>query len=247
MPAAKPARASRGRPRRRSRTPLSDGRADDDRQGHRPGEHVGVLPGEAAPACGRQRRAVSRHAGCQRGGLGETEGETVGGRRGPAVPDLGPAIRDHHAGRAHQQPKGGRDRPTESPLDRLLEHDAEQRRREEGERDHRGLAAVEGPQLFGDHPPLPHEQRGGGTRVQRDLEALLQLGVPPVRVPPGEPRNQGEMGGAGDRKQLGRPLHGAEDDRPRPFHQPSGAGSTCPLRRLITAQTIRAMIATTTA
>ena len=48
--------------------------------------------------------------------------------------------------------------------------------------------------------------------VQRDLEALAQLGTRAVPVPAGEPGDQGQVGGAGDRQQLGRPLNGAEDD-----------------------------------
>ena len=259
MPATNPARASRGSPRRRSRTPLR----------------------AAAPTItGRATVRESMFACCrvkprQRAALSvapfrETPGASAAAWARPSAspsaavarssaPHLRPAVGDEHRRGAGEQAGGGRQRPAQPPLDRPLEDHAEDRRGQEREGDHPGLAGVEGGQLLGDHPSLADQESGSRPRMERDPEAVVELGIAVVGIPAGQPGDQGEVCGAGDRKKLGRPLHGAEDDRPRPLDHEAGRSSASAAERplisvaarerlrRISAQTIRATMAASTA
>ena len=90
------------------------------------------------------------------------------------------------------RPERGRQRP-QVPLDQPLEGDSAGGGGYEGEAEDGGLAAVEGAQLLGDHPPLADQQGGGGTGVgpPRRSFAARVLAVP---VPASEPRDQCQMG-----------------------------------------------------
>jgi hypothetical protein len=70
------------------------------------------------------------------------------------------------------------------------------------------------------------EQRGGGSRMERDLKGLSQLRVELAVGPAGEPRDQNRVGRGGDRQQLGRTVCQPEHDgvakwkrRPIPQHR----------------------------
>ena len=215
VPPPKPGRCPGGSPRLRRRDALQRGGADDHRQGDGPREHVGVLAGESAPARGGQGRAVARHAGSQRGGLGEPEREPIGGAGFTARATLRPAVGE----RPSPRPRPAARSPSAAgrPRRRSIWRSNASPQSTGGRKESASTAAlrVEAPQLLRDHLPLADQQRGGRPGVQRDLEALAQLGVVALPVPAGEPWDQREVGGARDRQQLGRPLHGAEDDRPR--------------------------------
>ena len=86
---------------------------------------------------------------------------------------------------------------------------------EEGEAEHARPAQVEAAQLLGDQPPLADQERRRGAGVQGDLEALAQLRVDLLPVPAGEPGDEDDVGGAGDRQQLGRALDDPERERRR--------------------------------
>ena len=127
---------------------------------------------------------------------------------------LRPGVGDDHRHRSGGEPGRDRRRPAQPSLDLALERVAGDRRRQERERDHGGPPAVELGQLGGDRAPLADQQRGRRAGVQGDLEALARLGVDRLPVPAREPRDQREVGRAGDRQQLGRPLDQPEDRRP---------------------------------
>ena len=121
VPAAKPARASGGRPRRRRRMPLRTdaatitGRATvresmfecwREKPRQRAAVRVAPLretPGASAAACARPRASPSIAVACA------------------PVADLWPAVGDRHRGSAGEQPDRGRERPAEVALDGSLE------------------------------------------------------------------------------------------------------------------------------
>ena len=204
-----------------------------------------MLASEAARPGDGQGRAVARDPRGQRGRLREAESETVHRRRLPAVATLRIAVGGDHRGGAGQEPSRRRDRTAEAPLDRPLEEDAEEGRRQERESEHPRLAPVEGAKLFQDDLPLADQERCRRAGVQRHPERLLQVGVLPV--PAEEPGHQREVCGARDRQKLGRSLDRAEDDRPRRPHQDSAAGATRPRRRFQSANAISTTIPASTA
>jgi len=119
-------------------------------------------------------------------------------------------VGEDHRRTPGKQAVGGRPWPAEPSLDRSLEPVADERRGQEGEQQDDRAAQVEGAQLFRDQPPLSDEQRRSATRVQRHLEALADLGVDRLPVPACEPGDEDDVGRAGDRQQLRRPLDDAE-------------------------------------
>ena len=232
MPAAKPS------PRlwRKTAPPepdaLEDRRADDHRQRHRPGEHVRVLPGEAAPARGGQGGAVPRDARGQRGGLGEPEGEPVGGRcASPRSRTWGRRSAITIAAAPTSSPTAVASGPPRSPLDRLLERDAAAApaggRRARAPRPCGGRRSAAPRRSPAAGRPAARRPR---RRAARPRSSSAARGPGRPRPSPASHGNQGEVGGAGDRKQLGRPLNGAEDDRPRPPHHEAGAPRRPPRR-----------------
>ena len=220
-------------PRRRRRTPLS--RVAPTITGR-------ATVRERRLACWRVNVANERRRGwrrcatpwSQRGGLGQTEYEAVGGGgvAGPAI--LRTAIGDRHRDRPGNQAHGGGAGAAKAPLDLTLEPVADDRRRHEGESDHRRAPGVEQPELLRDHAALAHQQGAGRPRVERHLEALAGLGVELVPLPAGQPGQQREVSRAGDREQLGRPLNRPQRDRAGGA-QAGGVGShsALPRRRLM--------------
>ena len=215
IPAAR-ARALRGRARFRRRTPL------------RPvaptmiGRAIVRESRFAWLRVKRRQRAAARVTplretpGREGRGLGQAERQPVCGGRFPAAAPLGTAVGDDHRGRAGEQAERGRPRPAEPSLDlaargRSPPTAAGQKR--EGEQ--RRLAEVEGAQLIGDHAALADQQGRGGAGMECHLEALPQLRVDRVPVPARQPGDEDDVGGAGDRQQLGRALDDAEQDRRR--------------------------------
>ena len=97
-----------------------------------------------APAGGGQGDAVARDARCERRRLGDAEREPVGRRRLAAPALLWAGVGGEHRGGAGEQAVGGRPRAAQVPLDRPLELVADDRRRQEGERQDDGAAPVEG-------------------------------------------------------------------------------------------------------
>jgi hypothetical protein len=147
------------------------------------------------------------------------------------------AVGERHRQRAGEQRDRRRPRAAEPLLDRPLEGVAgggggEERQREDG-----GSASVEVGELAGDRLPLADQQRRRGAGVERDLEALSQLGVLAGALPAGEPGDQRQVGGARDRQQLGRPLNRPQGERLRRGDVPGGlqgveaSSATRPLRR----------------
>jgi hypothetical protein len=145
-------------------------------------------------------------------------------------------VGDQHQRRARQQAEGGRPGPAEPLLDLPLEPVADRRRGQEGERQEQRPTGVEAAQLRGDQPPLADQERRRGTGVEGDLEALAHLGVDRVPIPARQPGDEDDVGGAGDRQQLGGALDDPEEDRParrqRAAAQAPGVAAGCRLIRL---------------
>jgi hypothetical protein len=150
----------------------------------------------------------------QRRRLGDSERETVRRGRLAAAAALGPPVGDQHRERPEEKADSGPPRPAQVLLDRPLERVAGDRGGREGEPEHDRAAGVELAQLVGDHLPLPDQQRGGRARMQRDLEALPYLGVELVPAPAEQPRDEDDVGRAGDWQQLGRSLHDPQGQSP---------------------------------
>ncbi len=81
---------------------LQRAHSHDHRQARVPGQRLGILAGESASSCGRECRAVARHARDQRRGLGDAEREPVA------------AVRRRARARAPAAARWAR-RPTPSP------------------------------------------------------------------------------------------------------------------------------------
>ena len=213
IPTAIGAAAGAGRPAPARRPPFSSGRADDDRQRDRAREQVRLVAREAPPARGRQRGAVARDPGRQRRRLGEAERQPVDARpprraraaaagcRRPASAPRRPAARPRSPAARRAVARSAaraRSRPTAAG--------AKERARTAARRASKARSSLAIRRALAD------QQRRRGAGVQRDLEALAQLRVEPVPVPAGEPGDEDDVGGAGDRQQLGRTLDQSERD-----------------------------------
>ena len=158
----------------------------------------------------------------------------------PRSPLLRPPVGEEHRAGAGEEAVGRRPRAAEPLLDRPLEGVADDRRRQEREGQEQRPAGVETAQLLGDQAPLPDQERGRRAGMERDLEALADLGIELVPFPAGEPGDEDDVGRARDRQQLGGPLDGSERERAgggeaavgapaqAPLFEPAGSGSRRP-------------------
>ena len=153
-------------------------------------------PGARAHACARPSRSASRSVASARRRVRAPSASAAASATAPPRQ----AARD-----------GGR--APEPPRDRPLEGEPGDGGRQRAEREPARTGAVERAQLRDDLRAQADEQRRERARVQRDLEALAQLGIERRVRPAQQPRDERDVRRRGDRQQLGGPVQQPERDR----------------------------------